>query len=379
MTYKTRIHAVFPNYCNGAWVSYTLMSLIDNMRESEIDTHAYTLGKSAAISRSRVSALLPNAFYGYTSRLFSNPCEMIVRRFARRFERGDIVYLWLKGPASVVKELQSRGIFVAREMINCALLRRRRELRTAYALLGQADQSGISEDAIKREREDLLAADAVFCPNEFVLESVLEYGVPQDRCIPTSYGWGEDRIAATSARFNNDGGIVVLFVGTGDVRKGLPWLLEAWERSGVEGKLLLAGAIDYEVRTRYSRILARQDVHELGYVEDIAGIYRSADIFCFPSWEEGGPMVTIEAMACGLPCIVTPMGGAGLVKDSRDGIIVQPGDTDAIAAAIRRLASNASERKKLGERGTVTAREFTWQSVGRRRVQALMQIARARM
>jgi glycosyltransferase involved in cell wall biosynthesis len=304
---------------------------------------------------------------------------MIVRRFGHRFERGDIVYLWLTGPASVVKKLQKRGIFVAREMINCALLRRRRELRSAYALLGETDRSGISDDAIDRERTDLLAVDAVFCPNDFVLESVLEYGVPRHRCIPTSYGWGQDRIAATSIRSDNQQEIAVLFVGTGDVRKGLPWLLEAWERAGIHGKLLLSGLIDDEIRTRYARILARDDVCELGYVEDIASIYRSADIFCFPSWEEGGPIVTIEAMASGLPCIVTPMGGAGLVKDSRDGIIVQPGDTEAIATAIRRLASSKSERKELGKRGMITAQDYTWQSVGRRRVEALVQLAQARV
>jgi hypothetical protein len=184
------------------------MSLLETMRGSETETHAYTLGKAAAVDGSRVSALLPNVLYNHTSKLFSNPCDMIVRRFGHQFERGDIVYLWLTGPARVVKKLQKRGIFVAREMINCALLRRRRELRAAYALLGQTDRSGISDDAIGREREDLLAADAVFCPNEFVLESVLEYGVSPHRCIPTSYGWGEDRIAAATERTHDGPGIL---------------------------------------------------------------------------------------------------------------------------------------------------------------------------
>jgi glycosyltransferase involved in cell wall biosynthesis len=119
-------------------------------------------------------------------------------------------------------------------------------------------------------------------------------------------------------------------------------------------------------------------VCELGYVKDIARVYQSADVFCFPSWEEGGPMVTIEAMASGLPCIVTPMGGAGLVKDSRNGIIIRPGDVDGIAAAIRRLASSESARKELGGQAMATAREFTWQAVGQRRIRALMQMVRVR-
>jgi glycosyltransferase involved in cell wall biosynthesis len=378
MASKTRIHAVFPNYCGGVWVSYTFISLLNTMQGEETDTHAYALGRAATMDRARVSALLPNVLYNHTSKLFSNPCGAIVRRFAHRFRPGDVAYLWMNGPEPVVRKLQKRGLFVAREMINCTMLLRRRELRAAYALLGLGDQSGISDRDIECERADLLAADAVFCPNDFVLESVIDYGVPPERCIPTSYGWGEDRIAANSEHVKSGAGVDVLFAGTGDVRKGLPWLLEAWERAGIEGRLLLAGLLDDAVRTRYSRILARPDVCELGYVKDIARVYQSADIFCFPSWEEGGPMVTIEAMASGLPCIVTPMGGAGLVKDSHNGIIIRPGDVDGIAAAIRCLASNESARKELGGRALATARDFTWQAVGERRARALMQMVRAR-
>jgi glycosyltransferase involved in cell wall biosynthesis len=377
MAYKTRVHAVFPNYCSGTWVSYTLMSLLDNMRGAEVDTHAYVLGKAPAISNSRASALLPNVFYSRTIKLLSNPCDLIVRRFSRKFERGDIVYFWLTNPVATVKRLQQRGIVVVREMINCTKLRRRREMQSAYSLLGQTDPSAISDDDINRERAELLSVDAVFCPSEFVLESVLEYGVPAHRCVSASYGWGADRIVATSVHPRNTREIAVLFVGTGDVRKGLPWLLEAWERAEVDGKLLLAGLIDGEIRARYSRILARHDVRELGYVEDIASVFRSADIFCFPSWEEGAPLVTIEAMASGLPCIVTPMGGAGFVKDSHDGIIVRPGDVEGIAAAIRRLASSESARKEMGDQGMVTARDFTWQSVAQHRVRELIRIAKA--
>ena len=127
MAQKTRIHAIFPNYCSGAWVSYTLMSVLDNMRDADTDTHAYVLGKSRAISGSRATRLLPDLMYGRTSRLLSDPCDSIVRRFAHKFKRGDIAYFWLTSPTAAVRRLQARGMFVAREMINCTWLRRRRE------------------------------------------------------------------------------------------------------------------------------------------------------------------------------------------------------------------------------------------------------------
>ena len=62
-----------------------------------------------------------------------------------------------------------------------------------------------------------------------------------------------------------------------------------------------------------SRILARSDVIHRDYTSDIALAYREADFFAFPSLEEGGPLVTYEAMANGLPVLTSPMRAGGVV------------------------------------------------------------------
>jgi glycosyltransferase involved in cell wall biosynthesis len=139
--------------------------------------------------------------------------------------------------------------------------------------------------------------------------------------------------------------------------------------------LLIAGTIDAKIRSSYASILSRPDVLELGYVRDIGAVYRSADVFCFPSWEEGGPMVTIEAMAAGLPCIVTPMGSAGIVSEQTGGaLIVEPGDANAIAGAMRRLAADQEARAALGRRARDIAASYTWEQVGQRRGEALVRL-----
>ena len=222
---------------------------------------------------------------------------------------------------------------------------------------------------------DLMTADAVFCPNDFVLESVLAYGVPPDRCIKTSYGWTEERINGSSTHLPKAPGLNLLFVGSADVRKGFPWLLEAWARAGVEGRLLIAGTIDPKIRADYATLLSRPDVVELGYVRDIGAVYRSADAFCFPTWEEGGPMVTIEAMGAGLPCIVTPMGSAGIVSEQTGGaIIVKPGDVESIVGAIRELAADNEARMVMGRRAQEIAAGYTWEHVGKRRGDAIVRL-----
>jgi glycosyltransferase involved in cell wall biosynthesis len=379
MSQGFQLHAIYPNFCSGAWNSYSLVSVLAAMRNADVRSRVYALGKARTVSHDLVSPLLPTVLYGHTHRLISRPCDAIVRRYRRRFRRGDCVYFWLESPVHLIRQLQRDGLFVAREMINCTRLRIRRELRAAYALLGEEYRGDITDEAIERERAELLAADAVFCSNEAVLESVRECGVEAARCIRTSYGWGRNRIPPGQRQPKSRAGVDVLFVGTGDIRKGLPWLLEAWDRAGISGRLLIAGVVHAEVKERCARLLARSDVRALGFVDDIASAYRSADIFCFPSWEEGGPMVTIEALASGLPCVVTPMGSAGVIRDSsQGGIIVQPGNVDELAGALRMLAVDEPLRRRLGEAARRTSLSLTWEQVGARRLEALLRIRAGR-
>ena len=369
------IHTTSPGFYDESRVGYSLVSILRNIASPTIQTWIYVLGKSPSVDDEKVLALLPKAFYKYTSRWIRRPSAALVARFGHRMRRGDIAYMWVENPPEVSRRLQKMGVLVVREMINCTLRRRRDELRRAYELLGLPDESGITDADIELEQASLLSADAVFCPNECVHESVMAYGVAPERCIRTSYGWSPERINASAEPPSKAPGTTFLFVGTADVRKGFPCLLEAWAAANVDGRLVVAGVIEPLLQKRYAHILSRPDVVSLGYVRDIGAVYRSADVFCFPSWEEGGPMVTIEAMGAGLPCIVTQMGGSGIVSGPADGaIVVAPGDVRAIAEAMRRFSADAEARLEMGRAARRTAAAYTWQQVGKRRSDALVRL-----
>jgi len=69
---------------------------------------------------------------------------------------------------------------------------------------------------------------------------------------------------------------------------------------------------------------------------------------------------------------VTPMGSAGIIKgEEQGGIVVQPGDVDALVAAIRRLADNVDFRFKLANFALKSSASYTWEAVGKRRLDAL--------
>jgi colanic acid/amylovoran biosynthesis glycosyltransferase len=81
-------------------------------------------------------------------------------------------------------------------------------------------------------------------------------------------------------------------------------------------------------------------------------LLRRADVFLHPSLSEGLSNATLEAMAVGLPVVVTDVGGMReLVTDGVDGFVVPPRDAAALAAALLDLAADPELREKMGERG----------------------------
>ena len=85
----------------------------------------------------------------------------------------------------------------------------------------------------------------------------------------------------------------------------------------------------------------------------------SADVFVFPSLFEGSAVVTYEAMACGLPCIVTAEAGS-VVRHGRDGLIVPARDIEALADAMERLGTDASVRAACAVSARTQAQAHDW-------------------
>lgn len=169
---------------------------------------------------------------------------------------------------------------------------------------------------------------------------------------------------------------VVISVGAVLPRKGMDRLLRGWQRMGPEpGRdlLLLAGpATEAEgLRPRFLphvrelRALAEQPglagtVRFTGRADDIERWVAASDVFALLSRKEGFGTVTAEAMACGLPCIVSPLDGIGreITEDGRVGWVVDdPDDADAVARMLKTLLDQPDLRRRIGEAACRSARE----------------------
>jgi len=102
-------------------------------------------------------------------------------------------------------------------------------------------------------------------------------------------------------------------------------------------------------------------VELLGTRSDVDELLAGADLFVLSSRSEGLPMSVLEAMAAGLPVVASAVGGVPeLVRDGETGALVPPGDSAALAQAIRRIACDPALRDRLGESGRQRVeREFS--------------------
>ena len=102
-----------------------------------------------------------------------------------------------------------------------------------------------------------------------------------------------------------------------------------------------------------------------GFREDVASFFPALDLFVFPSLSgEGSPAVLKEAMACGVPVVASEISGVREVtRPGEEGILVPPGDPEALAAGLQTLSADEDRRRELGRRGRERARLFSVESM----------------
>lgn len=162
---------------------------------------------------------------------------------------------------------------------------------------------------------------------------------------------------------------VILSVGAIQKRKNIARLVEAFETVDPAWRLVLAGSCGYgatEIRARIEKSPARGRISVPGYVSpaELAAWYARAQIFAFPSLDEGFGMPVLEAMAAGV-AVVTANRSALPEVAGEAAIQVEPESVEALGQALRDLTRNEELRRELVQRGTARALLFTWEKAVR--------------
>ncbi len=121
------------------------------------------------------------------------------------------------------------------------------------------------------------------------------------------------------------------------------------------------GPLESELKIRCQKLGLENQVKFMGFREAMAEILPAMDLVVHPARKEGLGVALLEAAACGLPLIASRSGGMPeIVEDGTNGLLVTPGDADALANAIESLAQNPPLRTQMGEAGRrKVLRQFT--------------------
>lgn len=210
---------------------------------------------------------------------------------------------------------------------------------------------------LTRRLKDSLAQRTVF-PRDRI--EVIPYGIDVDAFDPERHNKKENR-----RRFDlPENGLLVGLVGRIEEAKGQAVAIEAFAKAGLsDATLVICGAPqtkDYlqHLKKQTEELKIEGSVRFLPFTTEVSALMNAFDLSLLPSRGETFGLVVIEAMAAGIPVIGTNAEGVPEIIDhEQNGLLVPPGDSDALAKAIRRLAEDQGLRKRIGRQSRQDAVE----------------------
>lgn len=213
----------------------------------------------------------------------------------------------------------------------------------------------------ERAIQELLECSYITVPSVFAANSMIKNGIEREKLLLIPFGVD---ICKFKPAEKKDNIYRVLFVGQVSIRKGILYLLEAWKELNLSNsELTIAGEVSPDIKQFLKKYVNNPAIKFYGHVSNPVKIFQSASTFIFPSIEEGSALVTYEAMACGLPVIVTENSGS-VARDGIDGFIIPIRNVEAIKEKILTLCENHEKRTEMGISARKHIEQFTWDRYG---------------
>jgi glycosyltransferase involved in cell wall biosynthesis len=222
--------------------------------------------------------------------------------------------------------------------------------RVEYERFGSKFSSG---DHLKKLSVVVHELDYIIAYSDFVKLSYVANGYPADR---VSVAYSDIPIPDVVPKRDFNKKFSVLFLAYATPRKGLQYLLEAWEEAQLsDAELVIVGGYGSDSYTppefkEYCDTIVKlnSSIVWVDNVSDTSSYYLNASLFVLPSLSEGNPKVVMEAMSYGLPVITTP-NAQSLVEDDVSGYVVPIRDSSAIAKKLTFLFEHREIMREMGQ------------------------------
>lgn len=275
----------------------------------------------------------------------------------------DAIYAYEDGAATTFEMAKQQGILCFYDL-PIVFYRTSRELleQEAERFPELASALQVTQEPtwkLERKEQEIQLADHIFVPSSFVEHSLLKVDVNKEKISVIAFGAPIDYFQPQP---KNDPLFRVLFVGRVGPRKGVHYLLQAWqELKFPQSELLLVGINDfpegwldpYSEKIRYISSLPHASLNQY---------YSSANVLVLPSLVEGLALVQLEALACGIPLITTPHTGASdIITDGLEGFIVPIRNTQMLKEKLEWCYQHPLELAEMGRAARRQAEQLTWE------------------
>ena len=284
---------------------------------------------------------------------------------SRMIDGCDVVSAWCSTALRTIRAAHRRGIPAVLEVASAHIEAQEALMRSEYARFGwDIDRAVITPGVIARTKQEYAEADRIIATSSFVKRTLVERGVDAGKIVVVPYGIDATPMPALRERVVPR----VLFVGGCSLRKGIPYLVEAFQKIEAPAELRLVGRANDALFERIGGLPANVMAVGSKTGRDLADEYAAADVFVLPSVEDGYGLVTNEAMSAGLPVIVSDhAGSAEMVREGENGFVVPARDVDALSERIETLLRDGALRRRMGAAARATAERRTWTAYGEER------------
>lgn len=210
--------------------------------------------------------------------------------------------------------------------------------------------------------EELALADNILCLSSFAKESLIKHGINPDKIKVVNLGFDPEKFTPKSTYSNlSNEPLKIVYAGTITKRKGIDQLLRLVDDFPNQIKITVIGSISDagDIFEKYKPLITWYPYLEQ---QEMNKVFNENDLFVFPSYLDSWAMVVVEAMACGLPVIVTENTGAKDAVTSDIGEILPAGDYEKLKETLLHISQHKDYLSRKGKSARAQSELYTWQN-----------------
>jgi alpha-maltose-1-phosphate synthase len=212
----------------------------------------------------------------------------------------------------------------------------------------------------KVKGEEYQLADYILTLSSFAKQTLLDNGIPENKIRVVNLGYNP-ALFTPKTTYNQSGGLKLIYTGTFTKRKGVHLLLQAIEELALPDlHLTIIGPVldGQELLKQYKGLF---EYYDFMHHEELVKHLHASDVYVFPSLLDSWAMTVVEAMACGLPVIVTENTGAkDVVEDGVSGFVIPIADKEAIKEKILFFHKDRQMVEKFGNNASRSVEKNSW-------------------